>query len=191
MSLQTNGSNSLEQLSVQLSKELYRQGNHVFQPQYIVTQTEGMNNWLKIKIAGNLGIVANCRFLKPNDLVNEIYYKLGSQNKQALSPAILQWVLFTLLSAKEFQDEFRKIANYYTNDDVKRMALAEKVADLFDQYQIYRPEMIRDWNDKPTGFDVNNGWQKFLWIKEKEILGDTMPDKTVIGKSIVEALKNP
>ncbi|MGI8636189.1 MAG: exodeoxyribonuclease V subunit gamma, partial [Segetibacter sp.] len=157
----------------------------------IVTQTEGMNNWLKIKIAGNLGVVANCKFLKPNDLVNDIYYKLGSQNKQALSPAILQWVLFTLLSAKEFQDEFRKIANYYTNDDVKRMALAEKVADLFDQYQIYRPEMIRGWNDNPTGFDVNNGWQKFLWIKAKEILGDTMPDKTVIGKSIIESLKNP
>ena len=49
MSLQINGSNSLEQLAVQLSKELHRQQNHVFQPQYIVTQTQGMNNWLKIK----------------------------------------------------------------------------------------------------------------------------------------------
>ena len=100
MSLQINGSNSLEQLAIQLSKDLQRQGNHVFQPQYIVTQTQGMNNWLKIKIAGNLGIVANCKFLKPNDLVNEIYYKLGAINKQALSPEILQWVLFTILASK-------------------------------------------------------------------------------------------
>ncbi|MCW3109775.1 MAG: exodeoxyribonuclease gamma subunit, partial [Segetibacter sp.] len=191
MSLQINGSNSLEQLAVQLSKELHSQQNHVFQPQYIVTQTQGMNNWLKIKIAGNLGIVANCKFLKPNDLVNEIYYKLGAQNKQALSAGVLKWVLFTLLSTKEFQDEFRKIANYYTNDDVKRMALAEKVADLFDQYQIYRPEMIRDWNENPVGFDTNNGWQKYLWVMAKEILGESMPDKTVIGKHIIEALKQP
>ncbi len=191
MSLQINGSNSLEQLAVQLSKELHSQQNHVFQPQYIVTQTQGMNNWLKIKIADNLGIVANCRFLKPNDLVNEIYYKLGSQNKQALSAGILQWVLFTLLSGKGFQDEFRKIANYYTNDDVKRMALAQKVADLFDQYQIYRPEMIREWNENVTRFDSNNGWQKYLWVKAKEILGESMPDKTVIGKYIIEALKQP
>jgi len=191
MSLHINGSNSLEQLAVQLSAELYKQQNHVFQPQYIVTQTQGMNNWLKIKIAGNLGIVANSKFLKPNDLVNEIYYKLGSINKQALSPAILQWVLFTLLGGKEFHDEFRKISNYYTNDDVKRMALAEKVADLFDQYQIYRPEMIRDWNENSEGFDGNNGWQKFLWVKAKEILGDSMPDKSVIGKHIIEALKQP
>jgi exodeoxyribonuclease V gamma subunit len=191
MSLQINGSNSLEQLAVQLSKELHRQQNRVFQPQYIVTQTQGMNNWLKIKIAGHLGIVANCRFLKPNDLVNEIYYKLGSQNKQALSAGVLKWVLFTLLSAKEFQDEFRNIANYYTSDDVKRMALAEKVADLFDQYQIYRPEMIREWNENTLVFETSNGWQKYLWVKAKEILGDTMPDKTVIGKSIIEALKQP
>lgn len=191
MSLRINGSNSLEQLAVELSKELHRQQNGVFQPQYLVTQTQGMNNWLKIKIADNIGIVANCRFLKPNDLVNEIYYKLGAQNKHALSAGVLQWVLFTLLNTKEFHDEFRKIANYYTNDDVKRMALAEKVADLFDQYQIYRPEMIGEWNANTKGFEDNNGWQKFLWVKAKEILGDSMPDKTVIGKSIIEALKRP
>ncbi|GEO10950.1 exodeoxyribonuclease V subunit gamma [Segetibacter aerophilus] len=191
MSLQINGSNSLEHLAGQLSQELLRQQNHVFQPQYIVTQTQGMNNWLKIKMAATVGIVANCKFVKPNDLVNEIYYKLGSQNKQALSPDILQWVLFTLLSSKEFQDEFRNIANYYTNDDVKRLALAKKVADLFDQYQIYRPEMIRDWNENTSGFNGSNGWQKFLWVKAKEILGESMPDKTVIGKTIIEALKQP
>jgi exodeoxyribonuclease V gamma subunit len=191
MSLQINGSNSLEHLAGQLSEELHGQQNHVFQPQYIVTQTQGMNNWLKIKMAARLGIVANCKFVKPNDLVNEIYYKLGSQNKQALSPEILQWVLFTLLSSKEFQDAFRSIANYYTNDDVKRLALAKKVADLFDQYQIYRPEMIRDWNGNTTGFESASAWQKFLWVKAKAILGDSMPDKTVIGKSIIEALKQP
>jgi exodeoxyribonuclease V gamma subunit len=191
MSLQINGSNSLEKLAVELAQELQRQQNHVFQPQYIVTQTQGMNNWLKIKMADKLGIVANCKFLKPNDLVNEVYYRLGSQNKEALSPGVLQWVLFTLLASKEFQDEFRKIANYYTDDDVKRMALAEKVADLFDQYQIYRPEMIRDWNENSVGFDNLNGWQKYLWVKAKAILGDSMPDKTVIGKSIIEALKQP
>src|SRR3954468_16403564 len=108
MGLQINGSNSLEQLAIQLSADLRMQQNHVFQPQYIVTQTQGMNNWLKIKIADQLGIVANCRFLKPNDLVGEIYYKLGAQKKQVLSPGILQWVLFALLAGKEFQDRFRK-----------------------------------------------------------------------------------
>ncbi|HEX8461162.1 MAG TPA: exodeoxyribonuclease V subunit gamma, partial [Segetibacter sp.] len=190
MSLQINGSNSLEQLALQLSKELLDQQNHVFQPQYIITQTLGMNNWLKVKIAEHTGIVANCRFLKPNDLVNEIYYKLGSQ-KQSLSPGVLQWVLFTLLGARDFQNKFRKISNYYTNDDVKRMALAEKVADLFDQYQIYRAEMVREWNENVTGFDSNNGWQKYLWVKAKEILGNSMPDKTVIGKHIIEALDKP
>lgn len=191
MSLQIIGSNSLHELANGLSAVLNSQQNDVFQANYIVTQTQGMNNWLKQKIAGNVGIVANFKFLKPNDLVNEIYYKLGSHKKQAHSSAIVQWVLFTILSSKEFQDAYRKIANYYTDDDVKRLALAEKVADLFDQYQVYRPEMIRDWNGNPGDYESTNGWQKFLWVKAKEILGDSMPDKTVIGKSIIESLKQP
>src|SRR5215212_2718199 len=169
MNLKMNGSNSLEQLAFQLSKDLKRQQNHVFQPQYIVTQTLGMNNWLKIKMAENLGIVANCKFLKPNDLVNEIYYRLNTNNKQALSAESLKWVLFALLNTKDFHDQFRNISNYYTNDDVKRMALAEKVADLFDQYQIYRTEMVRDWNENKLFFDINNDWQKYLWIKANEV----------------------
>ncbi|HKG68327.1 MAG TPA: exodeoxyribonuclease V subunit gamma, partial [Segetibacter sp.] len=95
------------------------------------------------------------------------------------------------LNTKDFHDQFRKISNYYTNDDVKRMALAEKVADLFDQYQIYRTEMVRDWNENKLFFDINNDWQKYLWIKAKEVLGDNMPDKTVIGRYIIEALRQP
>lgn len=191
MNLRINGSNSLEQMATNLSYELQRQQNQVFQPQYIVTQTQGMNNWLKIKIAGSLGIVANCKFLKPNDLIAEIYYKLGPANKQPLSPLLLQWVLFSLLGGKDFHDNFRTVANYYAGDDVKRMALAEKLADLFDQYQIYRPDIIREWSNNPTGIDGNNSWQKLLWVKAKEILGETMPDKTVMGNNILEALKQP
>lgn len=191
MNLKINGSNSLEQLAFQLSKDLKRQQNHVFQPQYIITQTLGMNNWLKIKMAENLGIVANCKFLRPNDVVNEIYYRLNTNNKQRLSPESLKWILFTLLAAKDFREQYRKISGYYINDDVKRMSLAEKVADLFDQYQIYRPEMISDWNENRLFFDINNDWQKYLWIKAKEILGVNMPDKTVTGKYIIEVLKQP
>lgn len=191
MSLQINGSNSLEQLAVQLSRDLHSQQNQVFQPQYIVTQTLGMNNWLKIKIAGNLGIVANCKFLKPNELVNEVYNTLGSMARGGYSTDSLKWVVFTVLATKEFHDQFRKIANFYANDDVKRLGLAEKTTDLFDQYQIYRPEMIQEWNENRTGFEGNNGWQKYLWVKAKEILGIDMPDKTATGKHIIEALKRP
>lgn len=191
MNLKINGSNSLEQLAVQLSKDLKRQHNHVFQSQYIITQTLGMNNWLKIKIAENLGIVANCKFIKPNDLVNEVYRILNPYPEQPLSEESLKWILFMLLGTQDFQHQFRKISGYYNNDDVRRMALAEKVADLFDQYQIYRPETIRDWNENRLFFDMNNDWQKYLWIKAKQILGKNMPDKTVTGKYIIEALKQP
>ncbi len=189
MSLQIYGSNSLEHLAKRLAADLQLYGGSVFEQKYIVTQTQGMNNWLKLKVAAELGIVANCRFLKPNEMVNEVYFRLISGNKQALSAETLHWILFSILATPDFQNKFRKIADYYTQDDVKRMALAEKVADLFDQYQIYRPEMIIDWNENSLLFEGKSGWQKYLWVQAKALLGNEMPDKTVTGKHILETLQ--
>src|SRR5690606_17927670 len=117
------------------------------QPHFIVTQTMGMNNWLKIQIADHLGITANCQFLKPNDIINQVYFLLDGPRENMLSADSLQWLLFGLLNDTGFKIRYPLIAQYYEGqEDIKRMALAEKLADLFDQYQIYRSEMIREWN---------------------------------------------
>ena len=56
MSLQLNVSNSLKNLSGQLAAALREQGGNVFQKQWLVTQTDGMNNWLTIQLAAKMGI---------------------------------------------------------------------------------------------------------------------------------------
>lgn len=76
MSLQLNVSNSLKELSGQLAEALMEQAGNVFQKQWLITQTNGMNNWLTIQLAARMGIAANCRFLKPNDIVNQLYSTL-------------------------------------------------------------------------------------------------------------------
>ncbi len=193
MALHLNVSNSLSRLAEKLSLDLKNQQQEVFLPFYIVTQTEGMNNWLKLQIAGHLGIAANCKFLKPNDLINQLYYLLGGRFPNTLSSENLSWLLFKILGEKEFTSRFKTVADYYNqpgmDKDIKRLALAEKLADLFDQYQIYRPDMIAKWNaatDAISGYD----WQQFLWIKAKQVSEDSLPDKTAIGKYILDALKN-
>ena len=59
------------------------------------------------------------------------------------------------------------------------MALAEKVADLFDQYQVYRTDMIQGWNADLPATSADDEWQKYLWKKAKD-LTPAFPDKTTL-----------
>lgn len=194
MALYLKVSNSLDSLAQGLSENLEQENNRVFEPHYIVTQTEGMNNWLKLQLAQRLGIAANYRFLKPNDLIYQFYTVLGGPFSQMLSVQNLNWLIFKLLGEKEFTENFPEVAMYYQNSgserDIRRMALAEKLGDLFDQYQVYRPQLIKEWNNVNTESNTKEEWQQWLWEKAKILSGDSLPDKTLIGNFILTALKN-
>jgi len=194
MALRLQTSNSLAELAQALCNDMQSVDIGVFQSNYLVTQTEGMNNWLKFYISNELGIAANNRFLKPNDLIQKVFQILGGKSIQPLSPENQSWLISKLLAEDHFIKTYESVSNYYTADepdrDLKRMALAEKVADLFDQYQIYRPEMIIKWNNSiPAGAIAD--WQEYLWVKAKQISGDSMPDKTTLVNFIINELKIP
>ncbi len=190
MSIFLKVSNSLKSLSAQLAMELKRHPS-VFEPVYIVTQTGGMNNWLRLQLAEHLGIAANIQFLKPNDAIHKIYKALGGEYQQSISSDDLSWLLYMALEEHSFVENYKLISDYYTvqgyQDSRKRMALAEKMADLFDQYQIYRPEMINEWNEGKG----DENWQKTLWRRSKMLAGDYFPDKTLVSNYIISALKDP
>lgn len=190
MAFQLIVSNSLNSLADQLSSRI-QTADTVFRPVYVVTQTDGMNSWLKFQIAQKLGIAANIQFIKPNDVINRIYQILGGTYKQSISTHDMNWLLFKILGEEEFTEKYKNIAAYYdysgVDRDIKRMALAEKIADLFDQYQIYRTDMIEEWNRG----EGEEHWQKWLWIKAREMAGDDFPDKTMVGKFILESLEQP
>ncbi|MEO6548368.1 MAG: exodeoxyribonuclease V subunit gamma [Ferruginibacter sp.] len=190
MSLQLNVSNSLTNLAEQLATSLKEQAGNVFQKQYLVTQTEGMNNWLTITLAANMGISANCKFLKPNDIVNQLYYWLGGENKKVLGADHLRWLIYNLIGSDEFVQRFKTISTYYGQDDIKRIALAERVADLFDQYQVYRPEMVDQWNIATTENLLKKDWQKFIWIKVREKKGEELKDKSSVVHFIIQQLND-
>jgi exodeoxyribonuclease V gamma subunit len=58
------------------------------------------------------------------------------------------------------EKEFAPVKNYLeVGDELKTFQLSEKIARLFDQYLVYRPEMLMEW-----GLDAEqNDWQALLW----------------------------
>lgn len=202
MPIQLGISNSLNSLVERLSERLSHTKS-VFQPNYIVTQTAGMNLWLRQQLAQKLGIAANIQFLKPNDAIHLLFKKLsGRYLFQAISTHDLNWIIFDILDEEDFKNKFPRIAEYYNQPalegEIKRMALAEKIADLFDQYQIYRAPEIDRWNEnedweilKGVHNEPDQVWQKHIWNRAREIAAENFSDKTYIGKHILNALENP
>lgn len=194
MPLFLNACSSLHTLSRHLCGCLQAQQKNVFAPHYLITQTEGMNNWLKLQLAEEMGIAANCQFLTPSDLIHRVYLLLGGREETVLSLDNICWLLYKILGDKDFENRFPFVSAYYQNSgpdkDVKRLALAEKMADLFDQYQIYRPEMMRQWNQfRPAEVDQDE-WQQYLWAAAREASNEGLPDKTRMADYILDALKD-
>ena len=67
---------------------------------------------------------------------------------------------------KKNADEFPELHSYLydANADLKRYQLSEKISETFDQYVIYRPEMILSWEQSPSDYNSQN-WQAKLWNK--------------------------
>lgn len=194
MSFQLKVSNALDSLAADMGSLLKDAKGNIFMPHYIVTQTEGMNIWLKQQLAHQLGIAANIDFKKPNELILKIYQLLGGVFIETLSRESLVWFLYQLMGQRDFIARYPVQAAYFNvngpEKDLKRMGLAEKIADLFDQYQIYRPELIKEWN-KQDEKTPNLDWQAFLWVKARRLSSLELPDKTFISDYILEQLKHP
>ena len=63
MAISIHISNNLPHLADAMINAIAAQKGNVLRPVYIVTQTQGMNNWLKIRIAEKTGITANIKFV--------------------------------------------------------------------------------------------------------------------------------
>ena len=191
MSIQLKVSNSLEILATKLSENLNELQTNPFRKQIIVTQTEGINSWLKLSIAKHSGIAANIKFCKVNDIISIAYHACGLSGKSLLDQEIMKWSLFEILGDDVFNKKFPEISSYYEANPIKKIALANELADLFEQYQVYRFKTIEEWNNNDLKEAENAGWQAYLWKRLKEKHADVYEDKSEMGFKLKEALQHP
>ena len=140
----------------------------VFQPVHIITPNKAQHNWLKEQLAENLGFIGNLKQHSFNSFFRELIENLDPNFKEKPSGEKLIWKLFTELGKTEFQDKFENIKNYCGEDEIKRLALAQKVAGLFDSYQEFDP--AAEWKSKDHP-DLE--WQKYLY-EQCGFLGNQM-----------------
>jgi exodeoxyribonuclease V gamma subunit len=152
-----------------------------------LVQSNGMAEWLKMQLAGAQGLCAATRMELPARFLWRAWRAvLGRSAVPAQSPLdkqALTWRLMrllpTLAEAPGFQPQFEPISGFLgAGDAARRLQLASRLADLFDQYQVYRADWLHDWT---AGRDrlapvqgvqggalsvpvpAGQGWQPALW----------------------------
>ncbi|MWP62599.1 exodeoxyribonuclease V subunit gamma [Gilliamella sp. Pas-s25] len=167
-------SNQVDLLKTLLSELMRRQPlEDVFTPDIVMVQSQGMAQWLQIALADELGIVANVDFLFPTQLIWQLYQKLlpDAPIENSYSIEAMSWRLYYLLPQVIEQPEFSALKHYLDIDkqDKKRYQLATRIARLFDQYLVYRPDWLAKWEANQTVSELNHHsdekWQAELWRK--------------------------
>ena len=146
--------------------------NHPLPPmqeEIIVVQTKGLEKWFRLRFAKRNVICGGMKFLSPGafmDLLGDSLSVSGTQ-ESAFDPDHLKWAIFHILKTQSNAEEFKKVHNYINASELKAFKLSEKIADLFDQYLAYRPDMIDSWSLGTTVFENMDDelWQKVLWTE--------------------------
>ncbi|MGN8224050.1 exodeoxyribonuclease V subunit gamma [Gracilimonas sp. BCB1] len=162
----TYQSHSLQTLAYHFSGIIKPEVEDPLSKPWIIVQNNEIKEWLSLKIAEEQGIAGNYRFIFPSEFL-WMLYRFQKDEIPRVLPADLNsmhWALFELLSTD--QSLLNQIPFYDSGSDTpkKRFQLCGQLADIFDQYQVYRPEMMESWlNRKFITKDPNERWQLSIW----------------------------
>ncbi len=135
-------------------------------PETLLVPSKGMQRWLQLALAKKQGIAANIDFQLPASFVWRLITRVfpGVPRRSAFDPEVLAWrVLAALPGIRELQGA-ALAANWQAADAAGRYELAWRVADVFDQYLIYRPDWLAAWEGRRRlGLGVDEPWQAALW----------------------------
>ena len=144
-------------------------------PETVLVANPGIGRWLNFQFADRDGIAANIDYVLPAAFVWQLYRNCleNVPEKSAFERNALRLRVLGHLDAigDESDQLWSPLQRYIGTDDgtvgdTKRVQLASRIADVFDQYLVYRPQMLLDWergSDSTPGNDPAQRWQPALW----------------------------
>ncbi|QLE85737.1 exodeoxyribonuclease V subunit gamma [Shewanella sp. Scap07] len=212
-------SNQMEQLAKQLSAAL--QTRHPDMPtlmqEQILVQSPGMSTWLRLQIAAHNGIAAGVEFPLPSSFIWQLCHQLlhDVPKENAFTKAAMTWKLMELLPQLLDKPEFAPLADYLASQQAEPTSNAERnrqqqlaalksyqlcgqIADIFDQYLVYRPDWISAWeqqDEQTIKLSAAQAWQPILWRAlidfNQHTLGQSQYHRANLHQALFDALDDP
>ncbi|WP_369600091.1 exodeoxyribonuclease V subunit gamma [Hahella sp. SMD15-11] len=164
--LHLHSSNRLEYLAETLVAHLRHQpAAHPLTPVSIAVPHPGVQHWLSLYLAEADGIAMNYDFPLASRFMWRQVRRLCADltDGERWTREVMAWSLHDLMGRPEWaSDPVFEVPRRYierTRSAGGRYQLAAEIADLFEQYLMYRPDMLRKWQ---AGEDPND-WQACLW----------------------------
>ncbi|WP_313077448.1 exodeoxyribonuclease V subunit gamma [Melaminivora sp.] len=150
------------------------------EPEAMLVQSNGMAEWLKMQLARQHGVCAAARMELPARFLwrtcRQVLGRRAVPQASALDKVPLTWRLMRLLPQLLDTPGFAPVARFVRADDQPQrlLQLCQRLADLYDQYQVYRGDWLDDWaagravlrqpggqaaQELPSG----QRWQALLW----------------------------
>lgn len=162
-----------------------------FEQETILVQSTGMAQWLQMQISNDLGIAANFQFPYPTSFLWQQYRLLFPElpKENIFDRFSILWRLMRLIPKCLDNEDFFLLKAYLEgSDQLKLYQLCVKIADLFDQYLVYRPEWLIEWESgnlntvkevilAKTNFHKGNEDDIFSIIKWQSILWNELVDE--------------
>ncbi|WP_260259693.1 exodeoxyribonuclease V subunit gamma [Vibrio intestinalis] len=170
-----------------------------FEKEQILVQSPGMSQWLKMALAKEFGVAANLEFPLPATFIWNMFTQVlpDVPQRSAFNKEAMTWKLMDILPALLPQAEFTPLQRYLEDDadSSKLYQLAEKIADIFDGYLVYRPEWIASWEAGQTVAEIEqeHPWQPILWqalYDHTLALGQSPYHRANLYEHFIEALEN-
>ncbi|BAJ02378.1 exodeoxyribonuclease V subunit gamma [Shewanella violacea] len=207
-------SNRMEALSAQLALELQTPiaDMPVLMPEHVLVQSPGMSTWLRLEVAKKNKIAAALEFPLPSSFIWQLCHILlpDVPKENAFTKPSMTWKLMELLPELLSGPEFAPLKNYLTSgqeqseqdNPLKLFQLCGQIADIFDQYLVYRPDWIAAWEANeptlpPKGDKLSQAqaWQPILWRALIEFnnqhLNKSQYHRANLHQSLFDALDNP
>jgi exodeoxyribonuclease V gamma subunit len=186
--------NELEQLRAAVFEWLRNNPLAPLESELFLVQSNGVAEWLKIALAEEMTVCAATRLALPARFLWESYRAMLGHERvpvhSAFDKSALTWRLMRLLPTLLVDPVFAPLRHFLADGEPeRRLQLAERLSDLFDQYQVYRADWLADWaggRDQlrdARGFAVPLGedqlWQASLW---RAVIASVPPEQRDLGR---------
>ncbi|PLX40341.1 MAG: exodeoxyribonuclease V subunit gamma [Deltaproteobacteria bacterium] len=156
-------SNRMEKLTEALAKILFTPLSDPLAQEVVIVPNRGVERYLSLNLSRMLGVWGNFRFTYPDNFIEGAITKLIQDlpETKPFNREVLLWRIFSILRERIDRDEYKEVSRYIASaydGEGSLYSLSERLTNIFELYQVFRPEMLKGWEEGVEPED----WQSSL-----------------------------